>query len=206
VDTDEDGGRPTLKARLAQIPPAELTAEQRALYDAILGGRRASGHKGVSLTSASGALVGPFNVLLRSPALGEAIQRLGEEIRFGTTLAPRAREIVVLSVAAASNSAFEWGAHEAIARIEGISDGTIEDLRARRKPTALAPDEEAAWGLARELLATDALSDAGYAGGARALGERGVLEVAATVGYFRMIAGILGAFAVGAPADPSSER
>ena len=88
-------------SRIEGLAPDRQTPEQRELYDAILGGRRGQavaaagsgpGRAGSGLLDASGALVGPFNAWLLSPAIGDRIQRLGEAIRFGSlAAAERAR-------------------------------------------------------------------------------------------------------------------
>ena len=61
-------------ARIPKLPPAELDDEQRALYDAIAGGRRAQGPQLFRLADADGRLEGPFNAFLLQPRLGSALQ------------------------------------------------------------------------------------------------------------------------------------
>ena len=56
--------------------PEELTDEQRELYESIAGGDRAR-DASFRLTEADGSLVGPFNVLLLSPVVGNAVQSVG---------------------------------------------------------------------------------------------------------------------------------
>lgn len=71
--------------RIRPMPPADLDAEQRALYDAITGGPRASGPQHFALTSDDGALRGPFDAFLLSPAVGGALQGLGPRSDTGRT-------------------------------------------------------------------------------------------------------------------------
>nr|BFE70573.1 hypothetical protein GCM10020092_038740 [Actinoplanes digitatis] len=66
------------------------------------------------LVGADGGLEGPFNAFLLQPRLGLALQALGAAVRYETGLADRAREIAILVVSAASDSAFERYAHEAV--------------------------------------------------------------------------------------------
>src|SRR5690606_6088789 len=70
--------------RFRLIPPEALTPEQRVLADAIRSGPRAAVKN--SAAAAAGPLGGPFNVWLRSPDIGDLIQRLGEAIRFRSSL------------------------------------------------------------------------------------------------------------------------
>ncbi len=186
-------------ARLKPIEAASLTPEQRHLYDAILHGRRATGHVGVPLTGKGGALVGPFSAMLLSPSVGDAVQKLGEDVRFGTDLSQRQREMAILLVAAKTGSSFEWYAHAAIARLIGMSEDVISSLELGEKPDDLTPEEGAVFDIASELLARDRVQDSTYNSAVSVLGERAVFEVAVVVGYYRMIAGILGTFAIEAP-------
>jgi 4-carboxymuconolactone decarboxylase len=103
-------------ARIPRLAPAELDGEQRALYDAIAGGRRAQGPQLFRLTDADGRLEGPFNAFLLQPRLGSALQALGTAVRYETRLSDRCREIAILVVAAHWRSDFERYAHEAVGR------------------------------------------------------------------------------------------
>lgn len=185
--------------RLQLFKPDSLSAERRRLYNAILKGKRATGHKGISLTHEDGALVGPFNAMLLSPHLGKAMQRLGEQVRFSTTFTPMIIETVVLLVATKTKSEFEWHAHEAIARLIGMPDNYIAALKAGKRPDGIAADAGAAWDITNDLLTMDHVTDETYVAGVTAFAEAGVFEIAAIVGYYRMIAGVLGTFNVEIP-------
>ena len=112
-------------ARIPKLSPAELDDDQRALYDAIAGGHRAQGPQLFRLTDADGRLEGPFNAFLLQPRLGSALQALGSAVRYETGLDDRCREIAILVVAAHWRSAFEWYAHEAVARAAGLTDAEL---------------------------------------------------------------------------------
>ena len=58
--------------RIRPLTPGELSPDQSALYAAITGGPRARGPQHFALTSDDGSLRGPFDVMLRSPAVGTA--------------------------------------------------------------------------------------------------------------------------------------
>jgi 4-carboxymuconolactone decarboxylase len=94
-----------LPPRLDLIAPAELDPAQRALYDAITGGPRASQAGTVPITDADGRLLGPFAVMLLAPEVGNAMQQVGAKIRFGAALTGRERELAILSVAGVLRSA-----------------------------------------------------------------------------------------------------
>ena len=75
---------PAAPQRFKQIPPENLTPEQRTLAEAIRSGPR-GGIKN-SAAATPGPLGGPFNVWLRSPDIGNIIQSLGAAIRFRSSL------------------------------------------------------------------------------------------------------------------------
>lgn len=182
--------------RLPLFKPETLDADQRALYDAIRGGKRKTGHVGVPLETPAGELLGPFNAMLLSPKVGNAVQRVGEAVRFESALDPKLKELLILRVAAYTASPFEWHAHVAIARHQGMSENRITEIEARRRPTGLNPVEDAAWNVACEILEQDRVTEKTYAAAAAVLGQRAIFDVAVLVGYYRMLAGIMGAFDV----------
>jgi 4-carboxymuconolactone decarboxylase len=188
-----------LSERLSPLPPAALDDAQRALYREIIEGARAG--QPFASTGAGGELLGPFDALLRVPELGQAVQRVGESLRFAGTLAPRLRELVVLAVAAHWDSGYEWYAHTRVAARLGVTDADLDALRCGAVPDSCDAAETAALGLAHGLLAERAVPPGPYRRAAAALGAAGLVEVACLVGYYGLLAGVLATFDVGAPAD-----
>ncbi|MEU1972146.1 carboxymuconolactone decarboxylase family protein [Microbacterium sp. NPDC019599] len=172
--------------RLTPRPPALLGDQERALYDAITGGPRARGPQHFALTAPDGSLRGPFDAFLLAPAVGAALQELGSAIRYRTALTDRAREIAILLVAARWDSAFEREAHEAVAGAAGLDDGV---LCALRDEDASALDGEEAL-VARTVIALldGDLDDPQWEAAASVLGEAGVFELTALVGYYSTLA------------------
>jgi 4-carboxymuconolactone decarboxylase len=119
----------TAAARIPKLEPAALDEDQRALYDAIAGGRRAQGPQLFRLADSEGRLEGPFNAFLLQPRLGSALQALGSAVRYDTGLDDRCREIAILIVAAHWESDFEWYAHEAVGRSVGLGDAELAAVR-----------------------------------------------------------------------------
>jgi 4-carboxymuconolactone decarboxylase len=196
-------GEPTTMPdpRLATLAPATLDGEQRALYDAITAGPRAGGP--FVLTDSGGGLVGPFNAMLLSPPLGEALQALGAAVRYRSVLSDRAREIAILIVAWVRDCAFEIYAHEAVGRAVGLGDAELAAIREGR-PEALADGYERLVAAVTRALATRSdLTDEEYSAARDGLGERAVFELTTLVGYYTTLALQLRAFRVGAPDQPS---
>jgi 4-carboxymuconolactone decarboxylase len=191
--------------RLPDLTPAEMTDDQRAVHDAIASGPRAVGPQHFPLVDASGALIGPFGVMVHEPALGAPLQELGSAIRYATGLTARVREVAILAVAVATGSAFETYAHTRVGRAAGLSDDELRALAAQAF-TSTDPAEQAAYDLCRRLLAgRSRLADAEYADLVERLGTSTVTELVVLVGYYRTLAQLLDVFDVGVP-DPTSGR
>src|SRR5580658_9387387 len=120
--------------RLAALSSDTMTPEQVGLYREILSGPRGQGPRAVLLATGAGGLAGPFNAMLYAPDVGHALQELGAAIRFRTRLTPRVREMAILVVAQARDSAYERDSHEPIGRDAGLTDPEIQALRAGADP------------------------------------------------------------------------
>jgi 4-carboxymuconolactone decarboxylase len=184
----------TPSSRLGLIEPAALDDAQRALYDAIAGGPRASQAGTVPIADADGRLLGPFAVMLLSPGLGDAVQRVGAEIRFGTALTGRERELAILTVAGALDSDFERLSHVPAARAHGLTEPQIDAALAGRPADGLSADEAIVARLARAMIVDRTLSDQDYADGVAALGQQRLAELTWLVGYYAALALALSVF------------
>jgi len=80
-------------------------------------------------------LQGPSGIGLYSPKASEYARALNRYLRFEAGLAPRVREIAILTTAREMDSQFEWAAHEPEARKEGV-EGRVIDIIKHRMPTA----------------------------------------------------------------------
>ena len=189
--------------RLAVLSSDEMTPGQKDLYREILSGPRGQGPRAVPLASGAGGLAGPFNAMLYAPPVGHALQELGAAIRFRTELAPRIREMAILVVAQAWNSAYERASHEPIGREAGLTDEEIEALRGGADPGFSDKQEQAAYSVVRALSGLDPntadLDDEEYDTAVAALGERALVELSTLVGYYATLALQMRIFRVPAP-------
>lgn len=193
-----DDPRP-LGGRLPLLAPADLDDEQRAVHEAIAGGRRAGGP--FRLADDEGHLLGPFNAMLHAPVIGDAVQRLGAALRFAGQLPARTRELVICAVAAHWGSEYEWYAHERVARGVGVTTGELERLRVGELPADLAAPEQAALLFTHALLRDRAVDDELYDVVRAHYGHAELVELSVLVGYYQMLAGLLAAADVPAPQD-----
>ena len=173
---------------------AGLEPAQRALYDAITGGPRASQAGTVPITDSDGRLLGPFAVMLLAPEVGNAMQQVGVKIRFGAALTGRERELGILSVAGVLRSDFERLAHEPAARTLGLAQEQINAALAGRIPDGLSADEAMVCRLARVMTADRTLPDEDYSDGIAALGRERLAELTLLVGYYGSLALALAVF------------
>ena len=181
--------------RLTPVQPEAMSDEQRALYEAILGGKRGPGMRGED-----GALKGPFNAMLLNPHVGDRVQRLGEALRFDVSLSRNVIEVATLVVGSHWRAQFEWWAHERLAKQAGVSEAVIAAIKRGERPDFSNDDEAAAYEAASEMYRTQRLTDATYANAVQRFGEAGVFELIALVGYYSLVSLLLNGFEVPLPA------
>jgi 4-carboxymuconolactone decarboxylase len=171
--------------RFKQIPPENLTPEQKTLADAIRSGPR-GGVKG-SAAAKPGPLGGPFNVFLRSPDIGNVIQSLGAAIRFRSSLPSKLNELAIIITARQWTSQYEWFAHHRLALEAGLDPAIGKDIAEGRRPAKMDPDETIVYDFSTELHRTQGVSDATYQRALDRFGERGVMDLIAVNGYYVLV-------------------
>jgi 4-carboxymuconolactone decarboxylase len=143
-------------------------------------------------------LRGPTGIYLHSPALADAAARQNYYLRFGTQLSPRIREIAILTVAQALQSAFEWNAHEPIARREGISEAVLKAIKSGELD-AVDENDRTVIALARESLIDHRVNRETYDRALTLLGPKQLVELAALIGNYASTAYMLNIFAMKTP-------
>ena len=164
------------------LEPEDMTAAQRAVHDAIAAGPRGSSR------------YGPFNAWLQSPELADRAQKLGELLRFGTSIPPRLKELAILCVGRHWTAQFEWFAHKKLALEAGLAPAVIDAVEARKRPDFVNDDEAVIYDFAQELLTRHDVSDARYAAADAALGRAGVVELVSVLGYYTLVSMTLNVF------------
>lgn len=171
--------------RFDLLPVENLTPGQRALYDAIRSGPRAK--IAISGASKPGPLGGPFNVWLRSPGIGDCVQRLGEEIRFRSTLPSKLNEMAIMVTARFWTSQYEWYAHRKLALNAGLDPAIANDIAEGRRPANMDADEAIIYDFSRELHEQQGVRDATYKMALDRFGERGVFDLIAVNGFYSLV-------------------
>ena len=189
MSSQESGKFTAKEQRFKPIPPENLTPEQRALYDAIKSGPRGAVKN--SAAAKPGPLGGPFNVLLRSPDIGNIIQSLGAAIRFRSSIPAKLNELAIITVARQWSAHYEWQAHHRLALAAGLDPAIGEDIAQGRRPAKMSEDEAIVYDFSAELHETHGVSDATYERALDRFGERGVMDLIAVNGYYVLVSMVL---------------
>ncbi len=184
--------------RLPLIPPAELTPEQKPLYDDMRKGI-ASNFNAFIVERDDGALMGPWNPWLHEPAIGRAIWNLTLAMTKNAALPDNVRQIAILVVGARFDAAYEIYAHIAVAEKEGMSPERLATLVADLKPTDLAKDESVAFDVAYALSRGGTLPEPIYRLAVATFGQHGTNELIYLVGLYALVSTTLNGFNVPVP-------
>jgi 4-carboxymuconolactone decarboxylase len=180
VASAQTGGRATKQNlglvgdRFKPLVYDEMTPEQKAMIDHLLAGER-------------GNLGGPFNVLLRSPEMGDLAQQFGASMRFHAALPKPALETVIIVTARFWMAQFEWTAHKRAALQAGVSPATVDAIANGKRPEAMTPDVETAYNFIVELLKTRQVSDATFLAAKNRFGEKGIVDMIGLSGWYSMV-------------------
>src|SRR3982074_1043317 len=173
--------------RMAEIPLDKMTSAQRAVADAIMSGPR----KGIG---------GPFNAWLRSPVLADRLQKVGEYIRFDTSLDKRINEMAIIMTAQHWGSQYEWYAHAPLAIKAGLDPAIVAAIGAGNKPDKMKEDEAIVWEFTTQLRRDHGVDGASYAKALDKFGENGIMDLVAVNGYYDVVSMTLNVARVAPPA------
>src|SRR5262249_9090461 len=134
---------------------------------------------------------GPFNVLLRSPELGDLAQQLGAQVRFHSSLSRKLNEFAIIMTARYWTAQYEWYAHKRAALEAGLSPAIVDAVAAGKRPASMQADEEAIYTFSDEILKTKQVSDATFQAAIKAFGERGVVDLIGVIGYYQLVSMVL---------------
>ncbi len=175
-----------MEERFRPLTPDEMTPAQRRAAEAILAGPR-------------GSLAGPFKALLRSPDLADRVQRVGEYIRFGSSIPARLNELAILVTARRWTAQFEWWAHHRMAMQAGLKPEIAAAIARGERPAAMDAEEAAVHDFARALVHDGHPTDAQFAALRDRFGEQGVVDVIGACGYYSLVSFLLNVDRIGLP-------
>jgi len=164
--------------RFTLLTEAAMTARQREAYQGIVSGPR----KGAA---------GPFNALLRSPDVADRVQRVGEYVRFHSTIPAPLNELAILITGRFWGAQFEFWAHSRLARAAGLPEAIIDAVAEGRRPSSMSDDERIVYDFCTEMFRDKAVSDAAFKAVVDRFGEQGVIDLIAASGYYSIVSMVL---------------
>ena len=173
--------------RFPEIPLDKMTPEQRTVAEAIMSGPR-------------GGMRGPFNAWLRSPVVADRLQKVGEYVRFNSSLDKRLNEMAICMTAQYWGSQYEWYAHAPLALKAGLDPAVLKSIAEGKKPDNMKDDEAIVWEFTTQLRRDHNVDDSIYAKALDKFGERGITDLIAVNGYYDVVSMTLNVARVAPPA------
>jgi 4-carboxymuconolactone decarboxylase len=165
--------------RFKPLSSEQMTPAQRQMVEAI-----ASGPRG-------GGLRGPFKALMRSPELGDLVQRVGAYVRYKSCIPAALNELAIILAGRKWNAQYEFYAHRQLGLKAGMRPEVADAVAAGKRPDPITPDEAIVYDFCHELLHTTQVSDAHFNAVVDRFGEQGVIDLVGAVGYYSLVSMVL---------------
>ncbi|HSV23079.1 MAG TPA: carboxymuconolactone decarboxylase family protein [Xanthobacteraceae bacterium] len=169
-----------MSQRFKPLPQHDMTLDQQRVAQAVASGPR-------------GGLRGPFHALLRSPELADRVRRLGDYVRFESTVPGALRELTILLVARFWSAHYEWNAHRKHAVAAGLDSSVADAIEVGRRPAKLSTDETLVYDVVTQLLHDKDISDTTFVAASARFGEQMLIELIGTAGYYGLVSLVLNA-------------
>ncbi len=170
-------------ARIATIDKKEdLKPDDQKVYDAIAQSR--------------GAVGGPWRALLHSPEMAQRTMHLGSYVRFESGLDHKVIEFAALVAARELDCKHEWAAHVGHGQKAGISMDTIRAVYQKQGVETFPTEDAQLVSFVREMIHQHRVSEPTFQAIHARFGDKGMVELSATVGYYAMLACTLNTFDV----------
>jgi hypothetical protein len=186
--------------RLPLIPPADLSAGQKPLYDDMRDGITQN-FKGFRAIADDGALIGPWNPWIHFPKIGGPIWELTKAMSISPTLPRPVREVAILVTGAHFHSAYELYAHVIAAEMRGLPDEKLASIVAGQRPSDLTREEAVAYDVASALVNGGVLPALTYRQAVAVFGDAATAELIYLVGLYCLVSVTLNGFDVPVPED-----
>ena len=157
--------------RYEGVSPETMTDRQREVADRIRKGPR-------------GKLGDMMTFWLHSPDMAEHAQELGAVLRYGTSLSPKAAEMVILITARHWKCQHEWRVHVQPARRNGLEDAIIESIRRQERPVFDDPSLAALHQFVIEALTTHEVLDETFVEMKRHFGIPAIVETGSLISHY----------------------
>jgi 4-carboxymuconolactone decarboxylase len=161
--------------RFPQLKVEQLSDQQKPFADEIL-------------KVSSIGISGPYNMMLRSPVMGERMFAMLDYLRFNTSVPKRLNEFAILIQARLWTSQVEWTAHYPLALKAGLPQAVADDLKAGKRPASMQPDEAAVYDLSMELTTNHVVSDATFKKAREAFSDQQIVDLITVSGVYITLA------------------
>ena len=148
-----------------------------------------------------GSIRGPHSIMLHSPQLEEPVLALGNFFRNDSAVKSPERELAVITAAREKDCLFVWAAQVANGRRVGVREEAIACVRDRSDASKLDPDEAAIVSYVQQLFRKNRVDEATFDALKDRFGVHWLVEMTTLVGYYGMLAGVVNAVELPAPAD-----
>ena len=172
--------------RFPQLTMEQLNDKQRPLGEAIM-------------KVSSVGLGGPYNLMLRSPVLGQRMFDMFHYLRWETSVPLKLNEFAILIIARQWRSQVEWFAHAPLAIKAGLSPDIVAELKTSKRPSNMPPEESAVYDFVTELTTGHEVSDETFNRAKALLGEQQIVDLTAVAGSYITAAMILAMSETGVP-------
>ena len=172
--------------RFPQLTMEQLNDKQRPLGEAIM-------------KVSSVGLGGPYNLMLRSPVLGQRMFDMFHYLRWETSVPLKLNEFAILIIARQWRSQVEWLAHAPLAIKAGLSPDIVAELKTSKRPSNMPAEESAVYDFVTELTTGHEVSDETFSRAKALLGEQQIVDLTAVAGSYITAAMILAMSETGVP-------
>jgi 4-carboxymuconolactone decarboxylase len=130
----------------------------------------------------------PYKVYMRSPELAAKLESVSDYVRWGTGQPPRLTELAIMITARQWSSQWIWRGHYRAAVRGGLDPSVGADIAAGKRPDKMKEDETVLYNYAMEMYRDRSVSDQTYAAAVKQFGEKGLIDLVATMGYYDTVA------------------
>src|SRR6478672_4170641 len=176
--------------RFKPLTYEQMTPEQKKMTD-IAVAQRGTG--------------GSFNINVRDPDGGQLLFEMGDRVRFHMSVPDKLKELAIVVTARYWGAQFEWLAHRRAAVQAGLSEDKVKAIAEGRRPAGMSADEEAVYNFITELYKTKQVSDPTFAAVKSLAGERGVVDLIVSAGYYQAVSMLMNADRLPVNADQQPE-
>jgi len=165
--------------RYPELKPEQLSPQQKAYIESL---QKPPRNNTTALRNP------PFKVYMRSPDLAAKLEAVSDYVRWGTGIDPRLTELAIMITARNWSSQWIWRGHYRAAVRGGLGPSVGADIAAGKRPEKMKEDETILYNYATEMYRDKAVSDATFAAAVKQFGEKGLIDLDATMGYYDTVA------------------